>query len=332
MNKKAIKVISGTLIALACIGTATYIGLSTLNKTQKPTIQASPESWFTWNGNEITGLTKLGEQETNIILPAKTTLIANDVFNNNDTIKSVDMSLTKISTIPDGIIDIDNNNPGDSNFIGLFQNCGYLTSVILPYGLTYIGVGAFCFCEYLTTINIPDSVTSIGNYSFAGCWALTSIEIPDSVTSIGNNAFNGAALTKIKLPSGLTSIEEKTFFGLSLTSIEIPDSVTLIGESAFDGCSSLTSINIPDSVTVIADNAFLNCTNLSSIKLSDQLTNIGAKAFAETALTSITIPNSVVSIGEGAFDGISEVNAPSSIVELVKQSGYTGKINSVSLL
>ena len=44
-----------------------------------------------------------------------------------------------------------------------------------------------------------------------------------------------------------------------------------------------------------------------------------------------TIPDSVVSIGEGAFDGISEVNAPSSIVELVKQSGYTGKINSVSL-
>jgi len=47
--------------------------------------------------------------------------------------------------------------------------------VIIPEGVTSIGMCAFYGCEGLTGITIPESVTSIGVYAFSGCSSLKSI-------------------------------------------------------------------------------------------------------------------------------------------------------------
>ena len=48
----------------------------------------------------------------------------------------------------------------------------------------------FCECDSLSSVVIPDGVTSIGVGAFIGCKSLKSLEIPDSVTSIGFGAFS----------------------------------------------------------------------------------------------------------------------------------------------
>lgn len=47
-----------------------------------------------------------------------------------------------------------------------FRSCSNLVSVILPDGLTVIGISAFIGCKSLTNIIIPDSVAIIGTLAF----------------------------------------------------------------------------------------------------------------------------------------------------------------------
>ncbi|MDE6289675.1 MAG: leucine-rich repeat domain-containing protein, partial [Ureaplasma sp.] len=226
-----------------------------LNNIQLPTNvtpQESPEDWFTWdsNGNQITGLSDIGLNQKRIVLPSKATSISNDAFYKNESLVSVDMSLTKITSIPNGI----------NNGVGIFRQCLNIISISLPSSLISIGYGAFANCTSLTSINIPDDVTLIEAYTFANCSSLTSINIPDDVTSIGNSVFNSCiSLTSINIPDGVTSIGYYAFRDCSsLTSITIPDGVTSIGTSAFDGCTSLTSITMPNSVVSIGTSVFMN--------------------------------------------------------------------------
>ena len=184
-----------------------------------------------------------------------------------------------------------------------FENCGNITSIIIPDSITTIGDWAFALCTSLTTITIPNGITAIGKGTFAYS-GLTSLIIPENVTSIGQSAFvNCSALTSVTIGNGVTSIGAAAFNDCSaLTSVTIPNSVTSIGDYAFNGCKSLTSVTIPNSVASIGDYALNDCSALSSVTIGNGVTSIGAAAFNNcTALTSITIPNSVTSIGDYAF-------------------------------
>ena len=147
-----------------------------------------------------------------------------------------------------------------------------LRSVIIPDGVTAIGVSAFGGCTNLSSITIPDSVTSIGGYAF-GRTSLSSVTIPDSVTSIGDGAFDSCT---------------------SLSSVTIPDSVTAIGVGAFQECTSLSSITIGSGVTSIVAGAFQECTSLSSVTIPDSVTYIDYSAFDNCAsLSNITYNGTV---------------------------------------
>ena len=148
-----------------------------------------------------------------------------------------------------------------------------LRSVIIPEGVTSIGICAFCKCGTLSSITIPDSVTSIGNDAFQECYDLSSITIPDSVTSIGNNAFQGCD---------------------NLSSVTIGLGVTSIGGSAFSECENLSSVTIGSGVTSIGGFAFGNCTRLSSVTIGSGVTSIGVGIFANCgSLTDITYNGTV---------------------------------------
>ena len=95
-----------------------------------------------------------------------------------------------------------------------FEGCSGLTSHTLN-GVTIIGARAFSECGALTNITIPDGVTSIGNYAYVTCTGLTdTVTIPDTVTTIGNSAFAGCRrLDHVIIGSGVTSIGDKAFDG-----------------------------------------------------------------------------------------------------------------------
>ncbi len=77
---------------------------------------------------------------------------------------------------------------------------------------TNIGNFAFNDCYYITNVVIPSSVTSIGESAFAGS-DIASLEIPNSVKSIGATAFQRCHLLEsVTIPEGVTSIGEGAFY------------------------------------------------------------------------------------------------------------------------
>ncbi len=148
-----------------------------------------------------------------------------------------------------------------------FQGTPYITSVVIPSGVTSIAASSFSGCTSLTSVTIPSSVTTIGESAFASCIALTSITIPNSVTTIDNFVFSGCeALTSVTIPGSISTISAGTFNGCTaLSDVTIQNGVAEIRPSAFGGCTALTSITIPSSVTTIAGLAFSGCSSLDSV-------------------------------------------------------------------
>lgn len=181
-------------------------------------ITISDSSYFTVNetGETITGLTDVGNTQTELVIPYK-------------------INGVKITTLFSG----SNDYP-----VSILNGNSTITKVIIPKSVTTLGRGAFLSCRTLTSIDIPNSVTSIGDYAFVACSGLKSINIPNGVTSIGEEVFNGCSgLKLINLPNSVTIIGRDAFLGCtSLTSINIPNSVTSIGNGIFDGCSGLKSL------------------------------------------------------------------------------------------
>ncbi len=187
---------------------------------------------------------------------------------------------------------------------GAFENCGDITSIVLPSSVKSIGDKAFDSCFALTTVNIPDGVKKIGDYTFGYCHKLTSVRLPDSVTEIGNCAFFDCA---------------------SLVSVNIPAGVTEIKDGTFQHCKELVYITGGEGLVKVADNATVNCpkialTEYGNIKyrfftpvepvnknityaiFKKGTTSIPARFFENCeSLLSVYIPADVETIGDYAF-------------------------------
>lgn len=184
-----------------------------------------------------------------------------------------------------------------------FQNCPYITEVVLPDSIKSIGDEAFEFCRSLQSINIPDSVVSIGFAAFRDC-PFDEIEIPDSVTRLGDSAFNNCVnLTSVTIPDSVTYIGTSLFNGCTnLTEVTLPSTITELPLYIFSGCG-FESYAISDKITSIGEGAFSNCTKITEISIPASVTNIGANAFSGcNGLTSVVIPDTVTSVGDGAFN------------------------------
>jgi hypothetical protein len=184
---------------------------------------------------------------------------------------------------------------------------GEVTSVVIPEGVTHIGISAFEGRENLSSIVLPESVTRIGRDAFSGCSGLVSIVLPEALTYIDDGAFFGCSgLVAIVLP-GVTHIGMHVFNKCrSLNSIVLPEGVTHIGISAFTECSGLVSIVIHEGVTHLLRGTFNGCSGLTSITLPEGLTHIEIGAFKGcSGLVSILLPEGVTQIGHAAFSGCS---------------------------
>ena len=171
--------------------------------------------------------------------------------------------------------------------------------------VTRIGDEAFYYCYRLTSVMIPDGVSSIGVNPFSTCDKLTSIRVTPDNSNLA--VIEGALVSKsnkqlVCYPAGITNkvyqisdgirtIGAKAFFyNFNLTSVTIPDSVTSIGNEAFSNCEKLTSITLPNGVTSIGDMAFNGCSDLTSITIQDGLTSIGMNPFTSCdKLTNIRV-------------------------------------------
>ena len=153
--------------------------------------------YFTWDEDTITGLTDIGKEQTELIIP--------------DTAKSIGMSAFL----------------GDTNLI----------KVSLGVGLEEIGEGAFYMCKSLTEVSFPDSLKKIDSSAFYFCESLVTVNFSDSggLVEIGDNAFAMCKiLEKIELPEGLTILGKSAFYPcIKINSVYLPVSLENIPANVF---------------------------------------------------------------------------------------------------
>ena len=75
--------------------------------------------------------------------------------------------------------------------------------VVIPDGVTDIGVEAFSTCENLTSITMSDSVKEIWKYAFYGCSSLLNVNLSKNLTVISERAFSCCGISKITIPDNV---------------------------------------------------------------------------------------------------------------------------------
>ncbi|MDE5599585.1 MAG: leucine-rich repeat domain-containing protein, partial [Ureaplasma sp.] len=327
-----LKVTSFTNISIS----SNQISLNSIRLIDPPT--PSPTNWFTWDGTKISGLTELGKQQTEFVLPSFTTeVMVKGAFYANKTVTSIDMSLTKITYF--------NLNRSEDS---VFEQCTNLQKVVLPPNLEFIGYDSFYNCTSLTKISkLPNTLKYIGGYAFSGN-KFSSIKIPNSVINIASEGNVIGQSVKIsnyafgKNPnlrevifennSNLKSIGNFTFISCtSLQSVTLPNSITSLGSDTFNSCTSLQSVTLPNSITNLPNNTFIDCNKLQSITLPDTIQSLGLNVFSKCLqIESITLPNSLVSIGDTAFSNC--INLKSIIIgDKVSSIGSRAFLDCTSL-
>ena len=211
-----------------------------------------------------------------------------------------------VGTTENGII-------GDGAF---YDGSGFNANLILEENILTIGDSAFENCGFVSSLIIPDSVSGIGNRAFYGCKNFDgTLRMPDTLTSWGEGSFkNCSSFTGPLVLSNYTSVPNNSFENCSgfNGSLTLPTNAATIGEKAFKNCSKLNGrLDIPAATTSINSGAFENCNNLYGLSLNNSLVDIKENSFKNCyQITSdIVIPNNVVTISTGAFNGCSKIKS-----------------------
>ncbi len=251
----------------------------------------------------------------NVVINDTVTTINSYVFQNCESIKTLDLKLPLKSVLHDafnGCVNLTDVyydgtaeewakvSIGDRNepLVNAVKHC-YVPPVEPPvveptvefeYENGNTGIIITKYTGTATDVTIPDTingiaVTEIGEGAFKANETITNVVIPDSVTHIYPTAFSNCKLLEtVKLSANLTAIGYEAFYRcLNLTEITIPETCLQIGSSAFAKCEALTSVVIPEGCIALYDEVFAYCTALSEITLPDTLMQIGYDAFYDTA-------------------------------------------------
>ena len=164
----------------------------------------------------------------------------------------------------------------------LVQYNGPGGDVVIPEGVTEIGVSAFSSRTDLTSVVIPEGVTSIADYAFLMCKGLENIIIPEGITVIGVAAFYACTgLVCVTIPKSVVKIEESAFGNCeNLAAINLSEGLLTIGDQVFSYCKKLSHVTLPESVTEIGNQAFYACTSLEKFRFPAGVKKLGTRVFS----------------------------------------------------
>lgn len=140
-----------------------------------------------------------------------------------------------------------------------------ITSLQLPYGITYIGEMAFHYTG-ITQVNLPNTVEVLSDCAFLGCHSLTFVSIPSSVRAINGDPFY--------MSDHLTTISvdpQNPWFKSENQILVTKDGTTLVAIP--EGASTLV---LPEGLTVIPYMSSFNECHASSITIPVSVTRIEA--------------------------------------------------------
>ncbi len=155
-----------------------------------------------------------------------------------------------------------------------------VTELVIPEGVTTIGLYAFSNNTALEKVTLP-STLSVVNTCFTGCTNLkTLVTSTDKISGITKN-YDTVVYKASTIPANLFKSNTK------LKSIDI-SAVTSIGNYAFQGCTNLATVTVGTNPLTIGSYAFQNCSSLTSFDLKN-VTSLGYDAFRGAKLTSFNL-------------------------------------------
>ncbi len=173
--------------------------------------------FFIWDGKTIIGLTELGKEQENLVIPEECTGF--DILN---------FSLGEAKSISfEGNEDVKLNR--------CFTSDTKLETVTLPDNLIEIEDMEFMSCTSLKEITIPEGVEKFGESAFSGCTSLKEVSFQTSgLSKIGDYAFQICPIETVIIPEGVEEIGEYSFYQCDqLRTITLPSSLKKIGSMGF---------------------------------------------------------------------------------------------------
>ena len=123
-----------------------------------------------------------------ITIPASVTEIEPSAFENCRSMTEVTFAGNNVTRIDDWA----------------FYNCHQLQNLVIPEGVSEIGLAAFYGCTYLNEVSLPASVQQIGDHAFANCTHMGKMHV-DAVTppTIDSKTFDEVSRTMpVYVPDG----------------------------------------------------------------------------------------------------------------------------------
>lgn len=330
-----------------------YVNLELYNLNEVKSL-IIPESIisFTLNSNgNLEGLTFLGENIQDIILPYDTQLNSLQIPTNLlDKVNAI-TKINKLTVTGSGRLNlkdakeihINGNFNSTENYYQLpslnkLEISGQLTSelrIINNNPLTaIINTDVTSLKDitikkvnvlYINTLNVSNQ-----NYNFKSSNPYSLI-LSNNVFDISNlyaRGFNNVNLHEL---TKLTEIGNKAFADSLLQHIELPDNITSIGSGAFYN-SSISSISL-NNVNTIGNDAFSNCRKLESIDLTN-IISLGSGAFQEcTNLNSVNM-GALNIIDVNTFHSNSSLTSINlENIEIIEERAFAGcrNLNQVTL-
>ena len=237
-----------------------------------------------------------------LTFPAGYTSLAENQIRNFVALTAIDLSVTKVKSIPDGAFVI-NPDLGDAPK----DDDG---NTIAPV---------------LASVKLNAETTSIGVNAFGGQSALATVEGLNQakLTTIEKRAFMGTALTALDLSATkVTAIPLLAFGDMpNLASITLPATVDDISAQAFSHDAKVASINLEDTKITTLNTIFHNGvagTYMSEDEDGDDYTETTGDDEVAIALTSLTLPETLTKIKDGALQllDITEITIPESVTSI----------------
>ncbi len=281
------------------------------------------ENSITYVDNWVVGYNDTDENPlTNAVLREQTIGIADNAFENCDTLLSMQFSqsvallcenifkgCTALTTFTvaeengyfqaiDGVL-----YANDGKTLYKYGAGRTAQNYTVADGVTTVADYAFTDNASLTNVTLPQSLQAIGIYAFSENTQLNDVTFPIGLQTIGESAFfNCATIHTVTLPADLKTIGNSAFRGCSINQLTLNDGLQSIGNSAFQE-SNIQILTVPNSVKIIGENAFATCTSLASVSIGSGILNISTSAFSSCSnLTSVTITgNDNTVIGDKAF-------------------------------
>lgn len=206
---------------------------------------------------------------------------------------------------------------------GGFQDCVYLTSVVISDGITDIGRNAFYNCSGLMRVTFGKDVSKIGGEAFRFCRKIIEIYDYSSLNIAVGESLNGFV----------------AYYASHVYNDAAPSAITKDGEFSYysDGESNYLVTYEGESEEVVLPElyngqsyelypyAFVG-SYVKKITLPSTLEAIGEYAFSRSNITEITIPGSVERVGNNAFydcDELVKVKLESGVKEIGESAFHT---------